>query len=155
MQKLLAQCEPIVDKVKTTIIKSYSELITLPTFEERLRYLQTDSQVGIETFGFDRYINQVLYNSKEWKLFKRDMVIRDHGCDLAVIGYYIEFEPIILHHINPLSIEDITEKRDCVFDPENVICTRHKTHNRIHYSENERMIKEFVERKPNDMCPWR
>ena len=112
-------------------IKTYSELITLPTFEERFEYLRLYGTVGVETFGYDRYLNQILYNSPEWKCFRRDIIVRDNGCDLACEGYDIHGR-ILIHHINPISVEDIIKRNSMVFDPENVIATTHDTHNTIH-----------------------
>lgn len=135
-------------------IKTYSELITLPTFEERYRYLKLGGVVGVETFGYDRYLNQILYNSPEWKNFKRDMVIRDNGCDLAMEGFEIH-GIILLHHINPISVEDVIRRNPCIFDPENVITTMLRTHNAIHYGDESLLMLAPKERTANDTCPWR
>lgn len=136
------------------IIKTYSELIQLPTFEERYRYLQLNGAVGKETFGYDRYLNQILYNSSDWKRLRRDIIIRDNGCDLASEGFEI-FGRILIHHINPITVEDIVNRNPIVFDPENLICTTHNTHLAIHYGDESLLITAPIERKPNDMCPWR
>ncbi len=136
------------------IIKTYSELITLNTFEERFEYLRLDGSVGIQTFGFDRYLNQLLYNSPEWKRCRRDIILRDNGCDLALEGYEI-YGRILIHHINPIAIDDITNRSPIIFDPENLISTTHNTHNAIHYGDEELIIKDPINRTRNDTCPWR
>lgn len=135
-------------------IKTYSELITLPTFEERFRYLKLDGVIGKETFGFKRYINQEFYHSYEWLSFRDSIIIRDVGCDLGVQGYDINGS-ILIHHINPITYEDIINRNRCIFDPENVICTKLKTHNAIHYGDDSILISAPVERSQNDTCPWR
>ena len=139
-----------------TMKKSYSELILLPTFEERFQYLQLGGRVGESTFGFNRYLNQILYGSGEWKTFKRDMSIRDLGCDLAAEGHEIfkGMKPT-LHHINPITVDDVLKRNPCVFDPENVITTTFMTHQAIHYGDESLLPKPLVERRPYDTCPWR
>ena len=141
-------------KMNTTSIKTYSELITLPTFLERFRYLKLGGLVGKETFGFDRYLNQALYRSVEWKRFRRDMILRDMGMDLACDGYEIVGK-IMVHHIDPLTIQDIIRRDPKIFDPENVICTSMNTHNAIHYGDESLLITEPIVRTKNDTCPWR
>lgn len=140
----------------TTIDKSYSHLITLPTFEERFRYLKLGGAVGEETFGFDRYLNQVFYSTLEWKNFRRDMIVRDMGCDLGIPDRVIG-GIIILHHINSISMADIRQRNlDVLLNPENVICVSHNTHNAIHYGDESILTPStLIERKPNDTCPWR
>lgn len=140
--------------MKNGMIRTYSELIKLPTFEQRFEYLRLDGSVGRETFGFDRYLNQILYNSPEWKRFRRDIVIRDNGCDLACEGYEIHSR-ILIHHINPITIEDIINRSPIIFDPENVISTTHNTHNAIHYGDKDLLITGPIERTKNDTCPWK
>ena len=135
-------------------IKTYSELITLPTFEERFEYLRLNGTVGSETFGHDRYLNQTLYRSPEWKRFRHKIIIRDNGCDLACEGYEI-YEKVLIHHINPITIKDILERNPMVFDPENVVCTILNTHNAIHYGDESLIIKAPITRSKNDTCPWR
>ena len=136
-------------------IKTYSELVTLPTFEERYEYLRLDGIVGQETFGFDRWLNQVFYNSKEWKLFRRDMIVRDLGCDLGVADRVIA-GTVMIHHINPISLDDILNRRvEVLMNPENSICTSLSTHNAIHYGDESLLIKGPIERCINDTCPWR
>lgn len=134
--------------------KCYSELIRLPTFIERYRYLKLDGVVGEDTFGFRRWLNQVLYNSQEWKNFRREINRRDNGCDLAMPGFEI-YGPVIIHHINPITYEDVLYRRDCLFDPENTILTQLGTHNAIHYGDESLLNIGPVERAPNDTCPWR
>lgn len=136
--------------------KSYSELITLPTFEERFRYLKLGGEIGKETFGFDRYLNQAFYSTLEWKNFRRDMIIRDMGCDLGIPDREIG-GIIILHHINPISMADIRQRNiEVLLNPENVICVSHNTHNAIHYGDESILTpSSLVERRPNDTCPWR
>lgn len=138
----------------TTNFKTYSELITFSTFEERFRYLKCNGIVGDETFGFKRWINQEFYQSQRWRRFRDEIIIRDEGCDLGVPDYRI-YGPVIIHHLNPITYEDILELRPCVFDPENVICTGMKTHNAIHYGDENMLILPPVERSRNDTCPWR
>lgn len=136
------------------MIRTYSELIKIPTFLDRFRYLQLGGQVGVETFGYDRYLNQMLYRTTEWKRFRNEIIIRDNGCDLACEGYEIVGK-ILIHHINPISVEDVLLRDLKVFDPENVISTTLNTHNAIHYGDESLLITEPIERKPNDTCPWR
>lgn len=135
-------------------IKNYSELITLPTFEERFEYLQLKGTVGQETFGFDRYLNQILYNSKEWKHLRNEIIVRDNGCDLALEGFDIHGR-ILIHHINPITIEDVIKRRETIFDPENLVCVTHNTHNAIHYGDKSLLITGPVNRRANDTCPWK
>lgn len=135
-------------------MKTYSELITIPTFEERYEYLKLDGMVGVETFGFNRYLNQSFYRSKEWRDFRRDIIIRDQGCDLAHEEHPIR-GLILIHHLNPITKEDIVLGRSCVLDPENAICTMKITHNAIHYGDYGIIPSGPIERKENDTCPWK
>lgn len=135
-------------------IKSYSAVILLPTLEERFEYLKLKGTVGAETFGYDRYLNQILYHDPEWRRIRNDVIIRDNGCDLGVEGYEIHGR-ILVHHINPITIEDVKLRHYCVFDLDNLICTSHDTHNAIHYGDANLLPKNPIERKPNDTCPWR
>ena len=136
-------------------IKTYSELIMLPTFEERYRYLRLNGRVGAETFGFDRYINQILYQrSPKWKSSRDKVIIRDNGCDLGIEGREI-YGKILVHHMNPITLEDIERESEFLFDPEYLICVTHNTHNAIHYGDESLLITMPVERTKNDMCPWR
>ena len=134
--------------------KSYSELIQLPTFLERFRYLQIGGTVGADTFGHGRYLNQILYRTAEWKRFRNRIILRDQGCDLGCKGYEI-FGKVLVHHINPITIEDILRRDPIIFDPDNVISTCLDTHNAIHYGDESLLITDPIERKPNDTCPWR
>lgn len=136
------------------INKSYFEMIKLKTFDERLNYLKLDGIVSDITFGSHRYLNQVLYNSKEWERFRREIIIRDNGCDLAISDRPIN-KNILIHHINPLTIEDIKNRSRKIFDPENVVCTNRITHNAIHYGTDISNLYDFKAREPNDTCPWR
>lgn len=135
-------------------IRSYSELIALPTFEERFDYLRLDGKVAEETFGFRRWLNQKFYHSLEWLSFRDKVIVRDNGCDLGVEGFEI-FSSILIHHINPITYEDIINRRSCVFDFDNVISTKHSTHNAIHYGDETQLLRLPVERRKNDTCPWR
>ena len=135
-------------------IRTYSELILLPTFEERFKYLKLDGTVGEDTFGFDRYLNQIFYRSPEWKRVRDEVIIRDNGCDLGVEGYEIRGR-ILIHHMNPISVEDIKLRTDLLLNPEYLISTVHRTHNAIHYGDQELLPKGPICRTPNDMCPWK
>ena len=137
------------------MIRTYSELIRLPTFLDRFRYLRLGGQVGVETFGYDRYLNQILYLTTEWKRFRNKIIVRDNGCDLACDGYEIVGQRILVHHINPISVEDVLQRDPKVFDPENAVSTILNTHNAIHYGDESLLLIEPIERKPNDTCPWR
>lgn len=134
--------------------KCYSELIALPTFIERYRYLKLNGVVGEDTFGFKRWLNQVLYTSSDWKSFRREIARRDNGCDLAVQGFEV-YGPVIIHHIVPITYEDVLNRSKCLFDPENVILTQLDTHNAIHYGDESLLNIVPVERTPNDTCPWK
>lgn len=135
-------------------IRCYSELITLPTFVERFRYLKLDGKVGLDTFGHDRWLNQVLYRSPEWKRFRNRIIVRDSGCDLGCEDRPI-FGKILIHHINPLTIEDVLNRDAKIFDEENVISTQLITHNAIHYGDESILYTEPIKRSPNDTCPWK
>lgn len=134
--------------------RSYHELMQLPTFEERFEYLKLSAKVGMDTFGHARYLNQQFYSSQEWRDFRREMVIRDGGNDLGSedhpIGGRIE-----VHHINPLTLEDIRNRSCNMLDPDNVICVSSNTHKAIHYGDASLLPKDPIERKPNDTCPWK
>lgn len=143
-----------VMKTMKTIIRTYSELITLPTFMERYKYLRIGGTVGTDTFGFDRYLNQAFYKSEEWKSIRRHVIIRDCGCDLGIEGREIH-ERILIHHINPISEEDILGRSDFLLNPEYLISTSHRTHNAIHYGDDSILIDTPLERRKNDTCPWK
>lgn len=136
------------------MIRTYSELITLPTFLERFNYLRLDGCVGVETFGYDRYLNQTLYRTAEWKCFRNKIIVRDNGCDLGCDGYEM-FGKILVHHINPITVDDVLNRDPKIFDPDNVISTCLNTHNAIHYGDESLLITEPIERKPNDTCLWK
>lgn len=136
------------------MIKRYSELCRIQIFQDRLLYLRIKGLVGDTTFGGHRYLNQVLYHSNEWKDIRREIIIRDNGCDLSHSDYPINGK-IYIHHLNPITIEDILERRSCVFDPENLVCSSFGTHNAIHYGVEDILSREPVTRTKNDTCPWR
>lgn len=136
------------------MMKSYNELITIPTFEERFRYLKVYGVIGNQTFGHDRYLNQKLYMLSEWKRVRDKVILRDNGCDLGCEGFEI-YSKIIIHHINPITVEDIVSRNPCVFDLNNLISTSHNTHNAIHYGDEKLLIVAPIERKQYDTCPWR
>lgn len=135
-------------------IKTYSELISLKTFEERFEYLKLNGSVGKDTFGYDRYINQIFYNSKGWKRIKDSIIVRDNGCDLGLSGYDI-YGRIYLHHINPLEKLDIINATEYLTNPEYLICTSFNTHNAIHYGNSNNITSTVIERSKNDTCPWK
>ena len=138
-------------------IRSYTELIQIPTFIERYRYLKLGGKVGEETFGWERYLNQNFYNSVEWRSFRRDIIIRDWGCDLAMPGHeFAEGEYVIIHHLNPIDTSDIVYQTRYLMNPEYVISVRKRTHDAIHYGD-ESLILEYepIVRRPNDTCPWK
>lgn len=136
------------------INKCYKELSRLKTFEERYEYLRMDGRVGQETFGFDRFVNQFFYTSREWKKVRDEVIVRDNGCDLGIEGYEIVGK-ILIHHINPIRQEDILERADWILNPEFLICTSHRTHNAIHYGNINNLPSLPIERTKNDTCPWR
>lgn len=135
-------------------IRTYSELITIPTFEERFEYLQLKGSVGKDTFGYDRHLNQVLYRSPEWKRLRNQIIIRDCGCDLACEGYDIHSK-VLIHHLNPITVEDVIARSRKVFDPDNLVCVSHNTHNAIHYGDVDLLVTGPIIRTKNDTCPWR
>lgn len=144
----------------TTIIRTYSELITIPTFEERYRYLRLGGRVGEETFGFDRYINQKFYKSDEWLSVRDYVICRDTGCndycqDLGMDEGYDICGRILIHHMNPITVDDILHKTKYLLDPEYLICTTKNTHDAIHYGDESLLITAPIERTKNDTCPWR
>lgn len=137
-----------------SLTKSYSELIKLPTFEERYEYLKLDGFVGDDTFGSRRWLNQVFYRSYEWRKLRQEIILRDEGCDLGIADRTI-FGKILIHHINPISIEDINSRKRILIDPENLICVSHNTHEAIHYGSFDLLMPTApIERKPGDTCPW-
>lgn len=137
----------------TTLIRTYSEMARLQTFEDRFDYLRLEGAVGRSTFGFDRYLNQKFYHSREWKDVRRFVILRDEGCDLGVPGYEVN-GPSLIHHINPLQVADIVHGQDWILDPEYLITTTPNTHNAIHYSDKSLLPKTVVARHPNDTKLW-
>lgn len=138
------------------IIRTYSELITLPTFEERYEYLRLGGKVGEETFGFDRYLNQMFYKTDDWRASRDYVIVRDHGCDLGILEREIpEGVRILVHHMNPIRVEDIVNRSKYLLDPEYLISTIDNTHRAIHYGDRSLLITEPIERRKYDTCPWR
>ena len=136
------------------MILTYSELISLPTFEERFKYCKLNASIGKETFGFDRYLNQAVYQSARWKSLRNQIIIRDNGCDLAHQDYPVP-KRVLIHHLNPITEQDILNESSVIYDSENLVCVSHATHNAIHYGTEQLLNKAPIERKPNDTCPWR
>lgn len=134
-------------------IRTYSELSKLTSFIDRFNYLKLSGTVGEETFGFDRYLNQILYRSQRWKSVRNYVILRDNGCDLGVEGFEIPGR-IIVHHMNPITLLDITTESEFLMDPEFLISTVHNTHNAIHYGDESLLVTTPIERRPNDTCPW-
>lgn len=137
------------------IIKCYTELSQLETFEKRFKYLRLKGRVGADTFGFDRIFNQKFYTSYEWKRVRDYVITRDNGCDLGIEGHEIHGQRIIIHHLNPISVEDIVKASDFLLNPEYLITTIHNTHNAIHYGDENLLIASPIERRRNDTCPWK
>ena len=137
-----------------TTIRTYSQLKQLQTFEERYDYLKLGGVVGEDTFGFDRYLNQNFYRSREWKRVRDEVIMRDNGCDLGVDGHEIRGK-ILIHHMNPITSEDIHRVSDYLLNPEYLICVAHRTHNAIHYGDESLIVTSPIERTQNDTCPWR
>ena len=136
------------------ILRTYKDLRRLDTILDRFEYLKLGGQVGESTFGFDRYLNQAFYKSREWQLARRAVILRDGGCDLGIEGYEIG-RGLVVHHMNPITIDDILARKDEIFDPEFLICVSDRTHKAIHYGDAGLLPKDPVERKPGDTCPWR
>lgn len=136
------------------MIRSYSELRELESFEDRYKYLRLSGAVGKDTFGFDRYLNQIFYRSQEWKSVRDKVIIRDDGCDLGVKGYEI-YGRIYIHHMNPIMLKDIEQRTDLLLNPEYLISTTHSTHNAIHYGDESLLPLIPKERSANDTCPWK
>ena len=140
--------------MNTMKIRTYSKLILLPTFEERYEYLRLDGIVGEDTFGFDRYLNQKFYNTPEWRRFRHQIIVRDNGCDMGLEGYEI-YGKIYVHHINPITKQDIINRSKSLLDPENAICLSFDTHQAITYGAVDAPVQKPIERFKNDTCPWR
>lgn len=136
------------------ITRSYAELSRLSSFEERFEYLKLSGTVGESTFGFDRYLNQQFYLSPEWRAIRDRVIARDLGCDLGVEGFEVHGR-ILIHHINPITVDDIVNRNPKLFDPENLILTSHNTHNAIHYGDEDLLIRAPIERSKYDTCPWK
>lgn len=137
------------------MIRTFNELRSLKTFEERFDYLQLHGKVGLDTFGFDRIFNQMFYRSKEWKRMRDEIIIRDFGRDLGIEGREILYGKIIIHHMNPISIKDIEESTEFLLNPNYLITTTPNTHRAIHYGDKSLLALDPVERRPNDTCPWK
>lgn len=135
-------------------IKTYSQMCKFATFEERFEYLKIGGEVGIETFGFERYLNQSFYHSVEWRNIRDKIILRDNGCDLGMEGYEVS-DRAIIHHINPISKYDIVNHTDILLNPEYLVLVSKRTHDAIHYSDESLLHEAFVERTKNDTCPWR
>lgn len=141
--------------MNSRIIKTYTELSKIKDFEERYEYLRLGSRVGESTFGFERCINQMFYRSLEWKHIRSEIIRRDNGCDLGIEGRDI-FGKIEIHHINPITIEDIEKSSDLLLDPDNLICVSPMTHKAIHFGDKTLLPRNTITvRKPNDTCPWK
>lgn len=135
------------------MVRTYTELSKIPTFMERFKYLSLKGKVGEETFGLDRFINQMLYNSYEWRRLRNEIIVRDNGCDLGIDGREIH-ERVLIHHMNPITIRDIQNRSDFLMNPEYLICTCKRTHDAIHFSNEEILYEDPIIRKPGDTCPW-
>lgn len=136
-------------------IKKYSELVKLNSFEERYKYLKLEGKVGEDTFGFDRYLNQIFYKTDEWKSVRDYVISRDNGCDLGMSDREIKFGKILVHHMNPITKEDILNRSDMLLNPEYLITTTKNTHDAIHYGSDDILYQDPVERYKNDTCPWK
>ena len=135
------------------MIRTYSELIKLPTFNERFKYLKLTGVVGEATFGSDRFLNQTFYSSYEWKRIRNEVIVRDGGCDLGIEGLEIPAK-ILIHHMNPITIKDLEARSDILMNPEYLICTCKRTHDAIHFGDESVLCEELVIRRPGDTCPW-
>lgn len=136
------------------IIRTYSELIRIPTFKERFEYLSIGARLGDRTFGSKRFLNQDFYHSSTWRDLRDYLIVRDRACDLAHPDWPI-MGKVIIHHINPITDADFSEMNNSLLDPENLVCVSHKTHNAIHYGDVNQLSKAYIDRKPNDTCPWK
>lgn len=136
------------------MIRRYRDLRSLTDIRDRFDYLKLGGQVGSSTFGFDRYLNQTFYKSREWQQARQAVILRDDGCDLGIEGYEIG-RGLVVHHMNPITIDDILARKDEIFDPEFLICVSDRTHKAIHYGDAGLLPRDPVERKPGDTCPWR
>lgn len=143
-----------MEKWTMSNLRTYKELQQLQTFDERFAYLQLRGHIGKETFGYNRYLNQQFYRSKEWKDIRRIVILRDHGCDLGIMDRTITGR-IYIHHMNPITREDLINGSDLVLNPNYLICVSSMTHEAIHYGDKDLLISDYVERSPYDTCPWR
>lgn len=143
-----------MEKWTMSNLRTYKELQQLQTFDERFAYLQLRGHIGKETFGYDRYLNQQFYRSKEWKDVRRIVILRDHGCDLGIMDRLITGR-IYIHHMNPITRDDLINGSDLVLNPNYLICVSSMTHEAIHYGDKDLLISDYVERSPYDTCPWR
>ena len=135
--------------------RTYLELSTIPDYKARFEYLRLDGVIGEDTFGFSRHLNQTLYRSPEWKRLRRDIILRDNGCDMGLEDHEI-IGRIYIHHLNPITLQDIENRSSCIFDPNNLVCVSQTTHNAIHYGDEHLLLKDtLIERRPNDTYPWR
>lgn len=139
----------------TKNIRTYSELSKLKTFRERYEYLKLGGIVGEDTFGFDRYLNQIFYTSKEWKQIRNFVITRDNGCDLGIPDHKIIDDLILVHHMNPITKDDIINKSEMLLNPEYLITTVKPTHDAIHYGDESLLVEDYIERSKNDTCPWK
>ena len=137
------------------IIRTYKELSRLTTFQDRFNYLRLSGQVGRDTFGFDRIFNQQFYKSREWLALRDFVIVRDNGCDLGIDGHKINGQKIYIHHMNPITLDDIVNNTEFLMNPEYLITTIHNTHNAIHYGDENLLVTAPIERTKNDTCPWR
>lgn len=140
-------------RMKSMTLRSYSELIQIRSFEDRYKYLKLSGQVGLDTFGFDRYMNQMFYRSAEWKRMRQVVIARDNGCDLGDPDYEIR-DRIAIHHMNPMTVRDFTEGSDAILNPEYLISVAHRTHNAIHYGDERSLVRPLAERRPGDTKLW-
>lgn len=154
MSMPLMLCASIVVMEVSQLIRTYHQLIQYSTFEERFKYLSLKGQVGVETYGFDRWINQKFYRSPEWKQVRNSVIIRDSGCDLGIPGREIPSH-VIVHHINPILVQDIQNTSDYLLNPEYLICVSEITHNAIHYGDESLLMIMPAPRSANDTCPWK
>lgn len=135
-------------------MRKYSELIKIQDFHKRYEYLSLKGSIGEQTFGMERHLNQTFYKSPEWRRFRNDILIRDNGCDMAHEEYPIQGK-IIIHHLNPITPDDILKRSYLLLDPENVVCVSHRTHEAIHYGDISLLPEDYIPRQPNDTIPWR
>lgn len=136
------------------IVRTYTELITIPTFEERFEYLRLNGCIGEDTFGFDRYLNQLFYHSSLWRSKRDEIIIRDKACDLGIEGRDL-IDNIVIHHMNPINIDDIISQTSYLLNPDYLICTSSRTHKAIHYGDKSKLVRDPIERHKFDTCPWK